>query len=220
MLKNASLAALGALLVILPPGVTALMRDTGQVSEEAISEAKTELACYGAQHPEAEIRTLAVVDYSRPSFMKRMVVIDLKTGRRSPYRVAHGKNSGELLARRFSNVPESNMSSLGLFRVTRTYSGDHGLAMRLEGLDSLRNGNADMRDIVLHSADYASIRFILWNIITFNGPRIGRSNGCFVVSRGDIGPVILQLGRGGFIYSWKEPGSAELQLGTGNPARL
>ncbi|NTW51175.1 MAG: murein L,D-transpeptidase catalytic domain family protein [Chlorobiaceae bacterium] len=191
-----------ALLLLLPLVVTALLRDAGHVPNEAVAEAKAALEQYKVLHPEDSARTLAVVDFSRPSFLKRMVLIDLKTGRRSTYRVAHGKNSGTILARSFSNVPESNMSSLGLYRVCIPYQGDHGLALRLDGLDSLQNSNAGMRDIVLHSADYVSIPYILMNLFTLSGPRIGRSNGCFVVSREDVDPVVRKLAGGGFIYAW------------------
>jgi hypothetical protein len=191
------------LLLLLNLGTLALVRDTGYVSAEATIEAFAAMHDYLRQNPTLEPpRALAVVDYSRPSSMKRMAIIDLKTARRSFYRVAHGKNSGELFARRFSNTRDSNMSSLGLYRTSFVYNGDHGLAMRLEGLDSLRNGNAAMRDIVLHSADYVSLPYILLNTFTLQGPRIGRSNGCFVVSKNDLAPVIDRLGQGAFIYAW------------------
>ncbi len=202
IIKIAGLAAIGTMLVLLPLGVNALLRDDGRISDAAVTEAKDALGRYLLKHPETGARSLAVVDYSKPSFMKRMVVIDLQTGKSRPFRVAHGRNSGELYARAFSNEPESNMSSLGLFRVTRSYYGDHGLSLRLEGLDSLRNGNAGMRDIVLHSADYVSIPWIFWNLFTCNGPRIGRSNGCFVVERDEIGRVAGRLRNGGYIYAW------------------
>ena len=197
------LAALAATLLTVVPGMELLLRDPGQVSEEAVTEAKAELGRHAISHPDEELRMLAVVDYSKPSWMKRMALIDLQSGSRRYVRVAHGKMSGGLFARSFSNVPESNMSSLGLFRVGRTYSGDHGLALRLDGLDSLRNGNAGPRDIVLHSAGYVSIPYILWNLATLEGPRIGRSNGCFVVSKDDIAPIAALLGQGGFIYAWR-----------------
>ena len=191
------------LLLLLNLGTIALALDSGHVSAEATKEAFAAMNGYLRRNPDsAPPRTLAVIDYSQPSFMKRMAIIDLKTGRQSFYRVAHGKSSGELYARRFSDVPESNMSSLGLFRVGERYSGDHGLALRLDGLDSLRNGNAAKRDIVLHSAGYVSIPFILLNTLTFQGPRIGRSNGCFVVSVDDIDKVVEKLANGGFLYAW------------------
>ncbi|NTU44603.1 MAG: murein L,D-transpeptidase catalytic domain family protein [Chlorobiaceae bacterium] len=174
-----------------------------QVSPQAYKAALFALQSYRTLHPEENPRYLAVVDYSKPSYLKRMALIELKTGEQSFFRVAHGKNSGELYAVRFSDTPESNMSSLGLFRVHDTYSGDHGKAVRLEGLESTVNGNAFMRDIVLHSAGYVSMFTIIENLLTFNGPRIGRSNGCFVVATGDIVEVAKKLENNGFIYVWR-----------------
>ena len=133
-----------------------------------------------------------------------MAVVDLVNGEESFYRVAHGKNSGELYATRFSNTSESGMSSLGLYKVLDAYIGDHGTAVRLEGLEPSVNGNAFSRDIVLHSADYVSPCYILLNLVTFNGPRIGRSNGCFVVSTDDIDEVIKKLGNSGLLYAWRD----------------
>lgn len=195
-------AVVSGILLLLTVTVAGLYFDAGRVSEKAVRDAKGELANYLSAHPEVTPRTLAVVDFSQPSYVKRMAIIDLRNGMRSFYRVAHGKNSGDLYARRFSDVQDSNMSSLGLFRVTRRYDGDHGLALRLDGLDSLSNGNAARRDIVLHSADYVSIPFILLNIVTLHGPMIGRSNGCFAVPKRDIDEVVRKLADGGFIYAW------------------
>jgi len=194
------------ILLLLTVTVAGLYFDAARVSEKAVRDAKDELANYLSAHPEVTPRTLAVVDFSLPSYVKRMALIDLRSGKRSYYRVAHGKNSGELYARRFSDVPESNMSSLGLFRVTKQYFGDHGLSLRLDGLDSLRNGNAAKRDIVLHSAGYVSIPFILVNIVTGYGPMTGRSNGCFAVPRHDVDEVVRMLADGGFIYAWAAEG--------------
>lgn len=186
--------AIGALLLSMPE----------KVSPEAYRASLTALENYRSGHPEDVIRMLAVVDYSKPSYLKRMALIDLKTGERTFHRVAHGKRSGELYAHRFSDMPESNMSSLGLYKVLDMYDGDHGTALRLEGLEPERNGNAFRRDIVLHSADYVSLGYILLNLVTFEGPRIGRSNGCFVVSRSEIDAVARKLAAGGFMYAWAE----------------
>jgi hypothetical protein len=173
-----------------------------KVSSEAIKAARASLETFRLTHPLENPRYLAVVDFTKPSHLERMAVIDLKTGEESFYRVAHGKNSGEEYAVKFSDAFESNMSSLGLFRVLLPYSGDHGEAMRLEGLEPAVNGNALKRDIVLHSADYVSLSYILLNIVTFNGPRIGRSNGCFVVAQSDIRAVMQKLAKGSFMYAW------------------
>ena len=66
----------------------------------------------------------------------------------------------------------------------------------------MKNGNAFARDIVVHSAEYVSIPIIIENIVTLNGPRIGRSNGCFVVAPSKIEEVVRKLSSGGFIYAY------------------
>ncbi len=59
---------------------------------------------------------LTVVDFSLPSTQKRFWVIDLenKTVLFNNY-VAHGRNTGNNIAEKFSNVPNSNSSSLGFY---------------------------------------------------------------------------------------------------------
>ncbi len=190
-----------ALLLIVGAGLLWLPE---KISTEAYKAAFAALDTYRTSHPEEAVRYLAVVDFSKPSYLKRMAVVDLVNGEESFYRVAHGKNSGELYATRFSNTSESGMSSLGLYKVLDAYIGDHGTAVRLEGLEPSVNGNAFSRDIVLHSADYVSPCYILLNLVTFNGPRIGRSNGCFVVSTDDIDEVIKKLGNSGLLYAWRD----------------
>jgi len=175
-----------------------------QISVRAYRSAFAALDSYRSIHPEERPRFLAVVDYSKPSYLKRMALIDLQNGKQSFYLVAHGINSGELNAKQFSNTRESNMSSLGLYKALDTYNGDHGKAIRLAGLDPAMNSNAFTRDIVLHSADYVSLRYIMLNLITFNGPRIGRSNGCLVVSPSNINEISQKLGNKAFLYVWAE----------------
>jgi hypothetical protein len=175
-----------------------------KVSGQAYKAAFATLEAYRSKHLEEHPRFLAVVDYSKPSYLKRMAVIDLQNGDQSFYWTAHGVNSGDLYANRFSNNPASNMSSLGLYKTLESYSGDHGKALRLEGLDSVLNSNAFNRNIVLHSADYVSLKYIMVNIATFNGPMIGRSNGCFVVSTRDIHEVMQKLNQGAFLYAWSD----------------
>ena len=201
--KKALYGALVTLLLLVGAGVLWLPE---KISPQAYRAAFTAFENYRTAHPEERYRYLAVVDYSKPSYLKRMAVIDLASREVSFYRVAHGKNSGELFATRFSNTPESAMSSPGLYRVLNAYRGDHGIAVRLEGLEPATNGNAFSRDIVLHSANYVSLGYILLNLVTFNGPRIGRSNGCFVVSPCDIDEVTQKLSRKGLLYAWtKQP---------------
>jgi hypothetical protein len=182
--------------------LTALMRQTGSVSEQARTAALTALDRYLQTHPGAEPSVLAIADYTKPSCLKRLAIIDLRSGAVSCHLLAHGKQSGTLHARSFSNTSGSGMSSLGLYRVIGNYAGSHGRALRLEGLDPLLNSNAFRRDIVLHAAPYVSIPYIMLNLFTFNGPRIGRSNGCFVVSPQEIDEVSTKLGTNGFIFAY------------------
>ena len=116
---------------------------------------------------------LSVVDFSKSGKEKRFFVIDLKK-REILYRslVAHGKNSGSNYAHRFSNVPESNTSSLGFYITNETYWGKHGLSLRLDGKEKSINDNARKRDIVIHGADYVSEDFIRAR------GHLGRSFGC------------------------------------------
>lgn len=201
---NAQVLKGGALLILLLTLFSSWGLLQEKVSPKACDAAISALASYQIDHPEEHPHFLAVVDYSKPSYLKRMVLIDLKTKERSFYRVSHGIHSGDLYARQFSNTINSNMSSLGLFKILNIYTGDHGKALRLGGLDITLNSNASKRDIVLHSAQYVSWGFILMNLVTFNGPMIGRSNGCFVISSHDLEDVIQKLNKGAFLYAWTD----------------
>ena len=53
----------------------------------------------------------------------------------------------------FSNMPNSNATSLGKYRIGNSYYGNYGLSYKLFGLDST-NSNAFDRAIVLHSDAY------------------------------------------------------------------
>ncbi|NTW55972.1 MAG: murein L,D-transpeptidase catalytic domain family protein [Chlorobiaceae bacterium] len=190
-------------LVLLFAG-SSLFQPPEKISPEAYRAAYAALGRYRAQHPGEQPLTIAIVDFSKPSYVERMAVVDLTNGSETFYRVAHGKKSGQLYSRIFSNIPQSNMSSLGLYKVLDAYYGDHGKAMRLEGLEPALNDSVFVRDIVLHSASYVSQGYILLNLMTFNGPMIGRSNGCFVVSPSEIEEIVAKFSRGAFIYAWAD----------------
>ena len=116
---------------------------------------------------------LAVIDYSRPSTQQRLWVFDLKQARLlySEY-VAHGRNSGENLATRFSNRDGSLQSSLGLFRTAETYDGDNGYSLRMDGLEPGINDRARERALVMHGAWYVD------PLQALKQGRLGRSLGC------------------------------------------
>ncbi|NTV59841.1 MAG: murein L,D-transpeptidase catalytic domain family protein [Chlorobiaceae bacterium] len=197
------IAAAVLALALLFSGST-LLQPPERISTEAFRQAFAALHRYRGMHPDENPRILAVVDYSKPSYVERMALIDLQSGYRTFYRVSHGRKTGMLYPVAFSNIPQSNMSSLGLYKVLETYYGDHGKAMRLEGLEPAVNDSAYVRDIVLHSAKYISPAYILLNLVTLNGPMTGRSNGCFVVSLSEIDEVTAKFAAGAFIFAWAD----------------
>ena len=116
---------------------------------------------------------LTVIDFTLPSTEKRLWIIDVdKQEIVLNTVVAHGRNSGELMAERFSNTPESYQSSVGFYKTAETYQGKHGYSLRLDGLEKGFNDKARDRAIVIHGADYAREEFA-----KITG-RLGRSLGC------------------------------------------
>lgn len=116
---------------------------------------------------------LTLVDFSLSSNTKRLWVIDLSTNT-ILYNslVAHGKNTGEEFAHSFSNTNSSFKSSLGFYVTGETYTGKHGMSLKLDGIEKGINDNARMRGVVIHGANYVSNAFIKYN------NRLGRSLGC------------------------------------------
>lgn len=70
--------------------------------------------------------------------------------------VAHGKNTGEEFAHKFSNTESSYQSSLRFYITETTYNGENGYSLKLLGMDNGFNDNALRRAIVMHGADYVS----------------------------------------------------------------
>jgi L,D-transpeptidase-like protein len=104
---------------------------------------------------------LTICDFSQSSSNQRMYVIDVRN-RRVLYRtyVAHGINSGEEYANSFSNKMESCKSSLGFYITSGTYTGVNGFSLRIDGVDKGFNDNARKRAIVIHGANYVSMRVV------------------------------------------------------------
>jgi hypothetical protein len=150
-----------------------------------------------AQGDAAAPRTLTVIDFSKPSTQKRMWVFDLSTRALLFHEhVAHGRASGANLATAFSNVPESNQSSLGLFRTAEAYVGKHGLSLRLDGLERGINDRARERAIVIHGAEYV-------NAATAQAQgRLGRSLGCPAVRPEIVKPLIDAVKDGGLLFAY------------------
>ena len=124
--------------------------------------------------------TLSVIDYSLPSTTPRLWVFALGQQPRLLFHewVAHGRNSGDNIPTRFSNVPGSLMSSLGTFVTDGTYHGHNGYSLRLKGIDGRFNDRAEERAIVIHGASYVNQAFAR------SQGRLGRSWGCPAVRAG------------------------------------
>jgi hypothetical protein len=146
-------------------------------------------------------QVLTVIDFTLPSTQRRLWIIDMQAQKILLHTVvAHGRNSGLLLAEKFSNRPDSNQSSLGFFKTAEAYQGKHGYSLRLDGLEIGINDQARNRAIVLHGADYAKEDFLK------SAGRLGRSLGCPAVPT-ELATSIIQLIKDGtllFIYG-KDP---------------
>jgi len=116
---------------------------------------------------------LSVIDFSQSSRNKRLYIIDIasKSLLMNTF-VAHGRNSGKEFATSFSNSMSSLKSSLGFYLTEGTYFGEHGLSLKIDGLERGINDNAEKRAVVIHGADYLGDDYLNGN------PFCGRSWGC------------------------------------------
>lgn len=140
---------------------------------------------------------LTVVDFTLPSYEKRLWVINLDTHQvLFNGLVAQGKNSGLVYATKFSNAPNSDESSLGTFVTENEYQGDHPDSLRLVGLEKGINDNAEARDVVVHPAPYVSDAFAAAN------HRVGRSWGCFALDPQYASTVVNEIKGGSVIFAY------------------
>lgn len=141
-----------------------------------------------------------VVDFSQHSRNERGYLISTKTGSvEKTYHVAHGIGSddGRGNAVKFSNRPNSHMSSLGLYVAAETYHGKHGLSLRMDGKES-SNSAARSRAIVIHGADYMRSSFVK------KVGRSGRSHGCPAVDDRLSAALISKLKGGAAVYLFQD----------------
>jgi len=151
------------------------------------------------QHETARLssRSMAIVDFSKPSSQRRLYLVDLASGDVTSFLVAHGRGSDldhDATADTFSDAMGSHASSLGAFRAAARYAGAHGLSLALDGLDA-SNRSARERAVVVHSQWYVSDR-----MVEEHG-RLGRSWGCFVVDPAVVEALVGHLEGGGFLYA-------------------
>jgi len=116
---------------------------------------------------------ISIIDFRKSCNESRFYVIDLSR-QKVLYQtlVAHGRHSGDIYTRYFSNKPGSLKSSLGFFVTGDTYNGEYGYSLYLYGLDGSFNDKAKARGIVIHGAPYVTRSFVK------EYGKIGRSQGC------------------------------------------
>ena len=167
------------------------------LSPRVLDLALTATRCGIASGDLSEPRTLTVIDYSLPSIEPRLWVFDLTTGALLFHElVAHGANTGDNLARHFSDVPNSRQTSLGLFVARETYVGSNGYSLRMDGLEPGFNGRARERAIVMHGAPYVDAA------LAAGQGRLGRSWGCPALREAVARDVIDTVRDGGIVFSY------------------
>jgi hypothetical protein len=168
------------------------------LSSEVLDLALTATSCAATSGAiDAAPPTLTIIDYSLPSTKPRLWVFDLATGDLLfKELVAHGKNTGENLATKFSNQMDSRQTSIGLFVTDDTYVGSNGYSLRLDGLDAGFNDRARDRAIVMHGAPYVNPE------IAAKQGRIGRSWGCPALRSAIASKVIDTIRGGSVIFSY------------------
>jgi hypothetical protein len=143
---------------------------------------------YDALEAQSKIKNniLTIIDFSLSSTKERMWVIDMLNKKVILQTlVSHGIKSGKEYAKSFSNQNESFKSSLGFFLTGETYKGNHGISLKLDGLEFGLNDKARDRAVVIHGAEYVSKK------LANRQGYLGRSQGCPAVATA-IAPRLIQ----------------------------
>lgn len=141
--------------------------------------------------------TLSIIDFSLPATEKRLWVVNLKNQKvLFNSLVAHGQGSGGMMAKKFSNQPNSHASSIGLYLTGNPYMGQYGYSLRLFGLESGFNDQARLRGVVVHGASYVSENYVA------NLGQIGLTWGCPAVPQKLATPIINTIKGGNLIFAY------------------
>ncbi len=193
----AASAARAAAAPALTGAVLAAFHDIDGLSPRALEAALEAVEQARARGVAGRDGLLTLIDYSLPSTTPRLWVLDLAHGRVLFHDlVAHGSGSGDNYATRFSNESDSRQSSLGLFLTGDTYEGGNGLSLKLHGLDSGVNDQAEARRIVMHGAWYVSAE----HARAYG--RLGRSWGCPALPQAIAASVIDAIKGGSFLFAY------------------
>jgi hypothetical protein len=171
--------------------------DSNRPSRKVFNYAMKGLAYSVSKDMVSKKNILAFIDYSLSSNVKRMWVVDLRQMKLMFHElVAHGRNSGNEYARKFSNVHSSFQTSLGFYITGEIYDGKHNTSIKMNGMEYKYNSKAFDRGIVIHGADYVSEKYIE------NNQRLGRSLGCPAVSENVIQDLASVISDGVCLFAY------------------
>lgn len=169
----------------------------GHVRKELMERA---MAALDIHHQRLHQRDrMYLVDFKKFSGEERLYEVDLVAGEVKVLRTCHGKGSdpGHTgYAQRFSNTPDSNMSSVGAYATAGAgWGSQQGPNVLLDGLE-YSNDKARERAIIIHGADYADPDFLA------REGKLGRSYGCFSVAHTDLPSLRERMGEGRLLFAW------------------
>jgi hypothetical protein len=129
---------------------------------------------------------VAISDFSKNSRLRRFYIMDIEKGEVLintwvSHAYASDKNR-DGYPETFSNIPGSEMSSIGFMVTDATYSGTYGFSQRLKGLDPLLNSNVLARAVVIHG--FGGLGPIQ---ASYNGANASTSQGCLMFSLNESG---------------------------------
>lgn len=130
-----------------------------------------------------------IVDFSKPMEEDRLFVVDvIKKEILISTKTCHGVGSGKTsIPTKFSNTEKSLMSSLGVMKTGKTYYGEYGYSMFIDGLQPC-NSKVRSREIIFHSSKLLKTKW---------------SRGCFSMPEKDYRKVIDLTKGGSLIYAFR-----------------
>ena len=169
----------------------------GRVRKDLMERA---MAALDIHHRRLPLRDrMYLVDFQKFSGDERLYEVDLEGGQVTVLRTCHGRGSDPShtgYAQRFSNTPDSNMSSVGAYATAgASWGSQQGPNVLLDGLE-YTNDKARERAIIIHGADYADPDFLA------REGKLGRSYGCFSVAHADLPDLRERMGQGRLLFAW------------------
>lgn len=182
--------------VTVVPTPKVVMDPRGLIRKPVLEQGLAALDRFGnrVEHRDA----MYLVDFDKHSSQPRLFRLDLQTGEVEAFRTAHGKGSDPRhtgFAQRFSNVFDSNTSSIGAYVTAGASSGaKYAENVLLDGLEPT-NSHARERAIIVHAADYCEPSYLAQH------GKLGRSYGCFSVSSQDLAVLRPAMDAGRLLFA-------------------